>query len=224
MECILFDLDNTLYPPRCDLFGLIDKRINSYMHEVVGIALEDVDTLRRQYWQAYGVTMQGLMRHHQVDPEDYLYYVHDVDVASRLQVEPELRQALVSLPQAKVIFTNSCRSHTDRVLDALGVADLFDQVFDIRVADYMPKPYVEPYHRVLEHLGLAGSQCVMVEDSVANLKPAKDLGMTTILVGNAIPGPFVDRCLDEVVQLPAALADWMPAGGCIGSQPSVAGE
>jgi len=145
-------------------------------------------------------------------------------VASRLQVEPELRQALISLPQAKVVFTNSCRSHTDRVLEALGVADLFEQVFDIRVADYMPKPYVQPYHRVLENLGLTGSQCIMVEDSVANLKPAKDLGMTTILVGNATPGSFVDRQLDEVVQLPAALADWTVAGSRVAGQPAVAGE
>lgn len=224
MECILFDLDNTLYPPRCDLFGLIDKRINSYMHEVVGIPLQDVDTLRRQYWQTYGVTMQGLMRHHQVDPEDYLSYVHDVDVTSRLQLEPELRQALISLPQAKVIFTNSCRSHTDRVLDALGIADLFDQVFDIRVADYMPKPYLLPYHRVLGHLGLTGSQCIMVEDSVANLKPAKDLGMTTILVGNATSAPFVDRQLDEVVDLPAALDGWITTSPCASFQPAVTGE
>jgi putative hydrolase of the HAD superfamily len=215
MECILFDLDNTLYPSRCDLFGLIDQRINSYMHEVVGIPLEQVDILRRQYWQAYGVTMQGLMRHHQVDPEDYLHYVHDVDVASRLQAEPDLRQALVSLPQSKVVFTNSSRAHTDRVLGTLGISDLFDQVFDIRVADYVPKPYLQPYHRVLEQLGLTGSQCIMVEDSVANLKPAKDLGMTTILVGNATPGSFVDRQLAEVVELPAALADWGSTGASL---------
>lgn len=220
MECILFDLDNTLYPPHCDLFGLIDKRINSYMHEVVGIPLAEVDILRRQYWQDYGVTMQGLMRHHQVDPEDYLHYVHDVDVASRLQAEPELRQALVSLAQPKVIFTNSSRAHTDRVLGALGIADLFDQVFDIRVADYMPKPYVQPYHRVLEHLGLTGNQCVMVEDSVANLKPAKALGMTTILVGNAAAEPFVDRQLAEVLQLPEVLANWAAIGNCS----AIAGE
>lgn len=212
MQCILFDLDNTLYPPRCDLFSLIDKRINDYMHEVVGIPLEQVDGLRREYWQAYGVTMRGLMRHHRVDPEDYLHYVHDVNVASRLQADPALRAALESLPQTKVIFTNSSRAHTDRVLEALGIADLFEQVFDIRVAGYMPKPYLEPYHRVLECLGLPGKSCVMVEDSIANLKPAKQLGMTTVLVGDTEPQPFVDRHLPEVAQLPAALAASGPAG------------
>lgn len=206
MQCILFDLDNTLYPPRCDLFSLIDKRINSYMHEVVGIPLEEVDALRRQYWQTYGVTMQGLMRHHQVNPEDYLHYVHDVDVNSRLQTDHELRAALESLPWPKVIFTNASRAHADRVLGALGVADLFDRVFDIRVANYMPKPYLQPYRRVLEQIGLPGESCMMVEDSVANLKPAKQLGMTTVLIGNTAPQPFVDRHLAEVVQLPAVLA------------------
>ncbi|MDK2846889.1 MAG: putative hydrolase of the superfamily [Desulfuromonadales bacterium] len=212
MDCILFDLDNTLYSPRCDLFSLIDKRINNYMHEVVGIPLQQVDTLRRRYWQDYGVTMQGLMRHHQVDPEDYLHYVHDVNVGSRLHVDPELRKVLVSLPQTKVIFTNSSRAHVDRVLDALGVADLFDEVFDIRVADYLPKPYPEPYRRVLDNLGMAGERCMMVEDSVANLKPAKELGMVTILVGHAETEPFVDRQLAEVVQLPEILAGGTAAG------------
>jgi putative hydrolase of the HAD superfamily len=212
MQCILFDLDNTLYPPCCDLFSLIDTRINRYMHEVVGIPLENVDSLRRRYWQDYGVTMRGLMRHHRVDPEDYLHYVHDVDVRSRLQPDPELRQALLSLPQSRVVFTNSSRAHTDRVLDALGIADLFDAVFDIRVADYMPKPYLEPYQRVLDQLGLAGSQCVMVEDSVANLRPAKQLGMATILVGDAVPESFVDRHLAGVEQLPQTLACWTSCG------------
>jgi len=214
MHCILFDLDNTLYPPRCDLFSLIDKRINSYVHEVVWIPLAEVDVLRRRYWQDYGVTMQGLMRHHQVDPEDYLHYVHDVDVTSRLQADPELRRILMSLPQAKVVFTNSSRAHTDRVLEALGIDDLFERVFDIRVADYLPKPYFEPYHRVLEQLGVTGDRCIMVEDSVANLKPAKELGMATILVGKADVEPFVDCHLAEVLQLPDALTGWPAAGPC----------
>ncbi|MCD4688532.1 MAG: pyrimidine 5'-nucleotidase, partial [Desulfuromonadaceae bacterium] len=129
MKCILFDLDNTLYSPDRQLFALMDKRINSYMHDIVGIPLHQVDELRRSYWQRYGVTMQGLMRHHQVDPEDYLHYVHDIDVPSRLAPDPELRQALQSLSQRRVVFTNSSVCHSERVLQALGLSDLFEEIY-----------------------------------------------------------------------------------------------
>jgi putative hydrolase of the HAD superfamily len=212
VDVILFDLDNTLYPPERELFSLIDRRINRYMHEVAGIPLEEVDVLRRRYWEQYGVTMQGLMRHHQVDPEDYLRYVHDIDVASRLQPDAALRRALQSLPQQRVVFTNSSLCHTERVLNALGVADLFDRVFDIRVADYRPKPWPEPYRQVLAQLGRPGSACAMVEDSVANLRPAKELGMATILVGDNRPEPYVDAHLPEVLQVPETLAAWTDSG------------
>jgi putative hydrolase of the HAD superfamily len=204
-EIILFDLDNTLYPAERELFSLIDKRINHYMHKVVGIPAEQVDSLRRRYWRDYGVTMQGLMRHHQVDPEDYLHYVHDVDVRSRLQPDPQLRRTLAALPQRRMIFTNSSLDHTERVLDALGVRDMFERVFDIRVAGYLPKPYAEPYREILAQLGRPGAACIMVEDNVDNLQPAKKLGMTTVLVGNAAPQPYVDVHLPAVHQVASAL-------------------
>ncbi len=208
MNCILFDLDNTLYAPDRHLFGLIDKRINSYMHEVVGIPLEQVDELRRSYWQRYGVTMQGLMRHHQVDPEDYLHYVHNIDVPSRLSPDPALRQALLALPQRRAVFTNSSLCHSERVLQALGLDDLFEEIYDIRVANYQPKPYPEPYRAVLDRLGAAAADCIMVEDTLENLLTAKQLGMGTVLVGPPCNEPFVDVRIDHAVQMPTAVAFW----------------
>jgi len=136
MDVLIFDLDNTLYSPERELFSLIDVRINRYMTEVVGIPAPEVDALRRRYWQLYGVTLQGLIRHHGVDPEDYLTYVHDVDVSSRLDPDPQLRQVLEMLPQRKTVFTNGSVCHADRVLAALGIQDMFETVYDIRVADY----------------------------------------------------------------------------------------
>ena len=193
MDAILFDLDNTLYPPERGLFSLIDVRINRYMQEVAGIPAAAVDGLRRRYWAEYGVTLGGLIRHHGVDPEAYLEYVHDVDVDSRLAPDPGLRAVLQRLPQRKVVFTNGSRRHAERVLAALGVTDQFEELFDIRIAAYRPKPYPEPYHQVVASLGLPASRCVMVEDSPENLRTAKSLGMRTVLVGTTTSTPsFVD--------------------------------
>jgi len=209
MEFILFDLDNTLYSSERELFPLMDERINRYMNEVVGIPLTEVDTLRRSYWQRYGVTMQGLMRHHGVDPEDYLAYVHDIDISSRLSPDPALRKALAAVPLRKAVFTNSSRGHSERVLNALGLSDLFEEIFDIRVANYLPKPFPEPYHAVLDLIEISASRCIMVEDSPKNLQTAKDLGMGTILVGALPRTPHVDVHIPAAGEISSALIHWI---------------
>ena len=205
MDVLLFDLDNTLYPPERDLFNLIDVRINRFMVEQVGIPESAVDALRREYWAAYGVTLQGLIRHYAVDPEAYLHYVHDVDVTTRLAPDPQLRGMLAALPQRKAVFTNGSSCHADRVMAALGVADQFESVYDIRVAGYRPKPYPEPYRAVLADLAVAPERCTMIEDSRENLRTAKQLGMTTVLVGAGATPEYVDLHLPDVRALGAAL-------------------
>ncbi|TLM62820.1 MAG: pyrimidine 5'-nucleotidase [Deltaproteobacteria bacterium] len=206
MDVLLFDLDNTLYPPERELFNLIDVRINRFMVEQVGIPADAVDSLRRAYWAAYGVTLQGLIRHYDVDPEAYLHYVHDVDVTTRLAPDPELRDMLAALPQRKAVFTNGSTCHADRVMNALGITDQFETVFDIRVAGYRPKPYPEPYRAVLAALDTTPQRCAMIEDSRDNLRTAKQLGMTTILVGPGATPAFVDLHLPDVRALGAALS------------------
>ncbi len=205
MKAILFDLDNTLYSAECGLFDLIDVRINRFMTDRAGVSPEEVNRLRVRYWREYGVTLQGLIRHHGVDPEEYLAYVHDVDVRSRVKPDPELRSVLHRMPQKKIIFTNGSRSHVDRVLAALEIEGLFDAVFDIRVADYRPKPFIEPYRQVLDALELEAADCLMVEDSLANLRTAKRMGMKTLLVGSLVEDNHVDHCVARVVQVTEAL-------------------
>lgn len=197
----MFDLDNTLYGADRALFNLMDVRINHYMHHVVGIEEKQVDTLRKRYWQQYGVTLQGLIQEHDADPEDYLDFVHDIDVPSRLSENRSLRAVLNRLPQRKFVFTNGSRCHARRVLDCLKIDDCFEGIFDIRVSDYVPKPQRPPYDAVLASTGLSGSECVMVEDSLENLHTASALGMKTILVTDKTAHQNVDavvRCAEEV--------------------------
>ncbi len=211
MDVLIFDLDNTLYSADKEIFSLIDVRINRYMTEVVGIPAPQVDALRREYWRLYGVTLQGLIRHHGVDPEDYLFYVHDVDVTTRLDPDHVLREALTTLPQRKAVFTNGSLSHANRVLAALGIEDLFERVYDIRVAAYQPKPFPEPYHAVLAALGATPERCVMIEDSRDNLHTAKKLGMGTVLVGTGQTPDFVDVHLESARQIHSGLRHWEEA-------------
>ena len=203
MNAVLFDLDNTLYHPEHDLFSLIDVRINRFMLDVAAIPHNEVDGLRRQYWQNYGATLQGLIRHHNIDPELYLDYVHDVDVTDRIKPDLSLRKSLATLRLPCYIFTNGSSQHAERVIRALGIADLFAGIFDIRIAAYQPKPNPEPYHGVLQQLGMPAKECVMIEDSAANLHQARNLGMKTILVQ---AGPQ-DNNFDLQVETAAAAAE-----------------
>lgn len=227
MQAILFDLDNTLYSAERALFSLIDVRINDYMHHVVGIELDQVDILRRRYWREYGVTLLGLMREHAADPEDYLHYVHDIDVASRLQANLPLRAMLHELPQRKFVFTNGSHDHARRVLGCLQIADCFERIFDIRIGNYIPKPNRLPYDEVLSATGLTAEHCVMVEDSLHNLDTASQLGMKTILVRTAQGAVMMsdqqgeqetaghgdealfDAVVDRVEQVGAVIKGWM---------------
>jgi len=210
MDAVLFDLDNTLYEPAREVFSLIDRRINRYMEEVVAIPQPEVDGLRRRYWKAYGATLQGLIRHYAIDPEDYLEYVHDVDLSGLLQPDLELRGSLQRLTTRRCIFTNGSRRHAERVLAALGLAGSFEEIFDIRIAAYQPKPNPDPYHGVLRQLGLAGKRCVMVEDSLDNLATAKRLGMTTVLVGGERTcNPAVDHQVATASLAAQLVASWL---------------
>ncbi|MBN2645841.1 MAG: pyrimidine 5'-nucleotidase [Desulfuromonadaceae bacterium] len=219
MKALLFDLDNTLYSASRALFNLIDVRINRYMHEVVGIAHERVDQLRRHYWQQYGVTLRGLMQEHGTDPEHYLHYVHEIDVSSRLDADPTLRAMLQQLPQRKVVFTNGSAEHALRVLECLQIEDCFEQVFDIRVSGYLPKPCEPPYCAVLRCLALPAGDCVMIEDSLANLQTAARLGMRTIHVAeqdDVLSDAAVDARVCRVHQVAHVLQGWQSRAGLQG--------
>ena len=211
MNAVLFDLDNTLYHPEHDLFSLIDVRINRFMLEVAEIPHAEVDGLRRRYWQNYGATLQGLIRHHDIDPESYLDYVHDVDVTTRIKPDHALRNSLAKLQPPCYIFTNGSQQHAERVTRALGIAEQFAGIFDIRIAAYQPKPNPEPYHGVLQALGIPAQECVMIEDSSANLRQAGDLGMKTILVQGGQEEDGFDLQVETAAAAAEAVWQWTEA-------------
>lgn len=198
MQKFIFDLDNTLYPEDLNVFPLIDARINTYMREILGIPDHEVDPLRRFYWKRYGVTLLGLIIHYQADPEDYLDYVHDVDLTRLLKPNQRLRNALEKIQCSRVIFTNGSTKHAENVLSALGLEGLFDEIFDVRIAAFRPKPFPEPYVEMLRRMDVEARYCVMFDDLPANLKTAKDLGMKTVLVGNRQADDYIDLRLERV--------------------------
>jgi len=206
LECILFDLDNTLYPKSLGIFDSVVERIRHYMERRMGFEKNLARELRQEYVKKYGSTLRGLMMHQNINPEEYLEYVHDVGVEERVPPRPELAELLRVIPFEKAIFTSGHRPHALRDLRCLGVEQFFPRIFDITFTRYIPKPNPEPYRQVLESLGLEGPACMMVEDLPANLRPAKEMGMSTVLVDQDLGGiqemdGFVDHEIGDILEL-----------------------
>ena len=181
---LFFDLDATLYSSSNGLWDQIRLRIYQFMREEVNIAEEDIPETRDRYWTTYGTTLEGLRIHHQVDPDDYLDYVHDLPLDQYLSQDPELKDLLSSLPQDLWVFTNADRRHADRVLKELDIQDLFSGIVDLLAMDFVIKPKPEAYQIAMSMAGAVQPEdCVLFDDLTANLIGAKDFGFTTVLVG-----------------------------------------
>lgn len=177
----VFDLDNTLYPASSSLFPQIDRRMRRFIADWFGIDEGAAHDLQKRYYREYGTTLSGLMRHDGVAPDLFLDYVHDVDHGV-LSPDPRLGAALDRLPGRKLIYTNGSVRHAEAVLERIGLAGRFEAVFDIRAADFIPKPQPEPYRRLIELYRFDPQGAVMVEDIHRNLRPAAALGMRTLWV------------------------------------------
>ena len=177
----VFDLDNTLYPVSVRLFDQIDAKMTDFVMRVTGADHAESDRLRHGYWRQYGTTLAGLMAHHQVDPVPYLIEVHDIDF-SVLTPDPALRRGIEALPGRRIVYTNGSAPYARKVIEARGLDGLFDAVYGVEDADYLPKPQEGAFAKVFGKDGLDTTRAAMFEDDERNLKVPHARGMKTVLV------------------------------------------
>ena len=211
IDTILFDLDETLYPHQNGIMQEIRRLILSFVQSRLGLTPEDAEALRLKYLRTYGTTMRGLQIHHNIDAEDYLDYVHNIPLHVYIQPNPELDAALATIPHRKMVFTNASREHAARVLSVLGVAEHFSRIVDIRDMGFRSKPQPDAYTRVCSLLQVHPQQCMLVEDNLRNLQPAKAIGMVTVLVSqnsedlNRVADYVLPR-IEDIATLPVLLS------------------
>lgn len=187
IENWVFDLDNTLYPADCNLFAQIDKRMGAFIAEQLDLDLAEARKIQKQYYFEYGTTLNGLMTCHDMSPDPYLEYVHNIDL-SPVQDNPELDTALGALEGPKYVYTNGSTAHAEGVLKKLGIDGHFEDIFDIRAAGFIPKPDQTAYEKFLTHTGIIPSSAVLFEDLERNLIAPHALGMTTVWINNGEMG------------------------------------
>ncbi len=175
----VFDLDNTLYPSETGLFDQIDVRMGTFISELLDIPRADARRVQKGFLVKYGTTLKGLMDEYGVDPQEFLSYAHAIDV-SPVTPDARLKKGLSDLDGLRYVFTNGDRKYAARVLERLEIDHLFEGVFDVIAADYVPKPHLETYERFVAHFDIDVHETVMIEDMARNLVPAADMGMTTV--------------------------------------------
>jgi putative hydrolase of the HAD superfamily len=205
-ETLFFDLDDTLYSPYSGIWEAIGDRMVQYMITKLGFSEMSAPGERERLFHTHGTTMRGLVAEHHIDEVDFLEYVHDIRIEQYLSKNPELRTILQSFPQRKVIFTNADTGHAIRVLDALGIQDLFELIIDIRSIKPWCKPQAEAFAKAIELAGINNPKnCVMIDDALRNLITAHDFGLYTIHVGAQEVIEPVDAAILNVEELPKVL-------------------
>ena len=180
-ETWIFDLDNTLYPVSAKLFDQIDKRMCSYIANFLKTSKSEAHKVQKSYFQEHGTSLRGMMENHKMDPIPYLEYVHKIDLSAIIR-DDQMERALDKLPGRKIVFTNAAASYAEKVLERLGIAHHFEDIFDIVAANFIPKPAPLVYQRFVKQYKIDSENSVMVEDILRNLKPAADMGMKTVWV------------------------------------------
>jgi len=179
----VFDLDNTLYPPQARLFDQIEVRMTQYVMDALGVDRARADHLRQHYWRHYGTTLAGLMREHDVDPTPYLVDVHDISF-DVLDPDPALAAQISALPGRCIVYTNGTAPYAEQVLAARGLSGLFDAVYGVEHANFLPKPERAAFETVFELDGTTTHTAAMFEDDPRNLKAPHDMGMRTVHVAD----------------------------------------
>jgi len=177
----VFDLDDTLYPRSVDLHGQMRDRVVTFIADHMKIDRTAAEAVHLDYYERFGSTLQAMVQLHGISPNDFLDFVHQIDLSVLVHNE-DLIDALRALPGRRIIFTNAPRGHATSALEVMGMADLFDAVASIEDSNFIGKPNLSAFSGFFDAHGVDPRQAAMFEDRPGNLLVPHELGMKTVLV------------------------------------------
>ena len=177
----IFDLDNTLYSADSGIFQQVHDLMNKFVSKHLNVERKKAKEIQRKYYKQHGTTLRGMMDNHGVDPEYFLKEVHKLDY-SIVDSNKKLNEELKKLKGRKIVYTNANLQHALDVLNRIELSNFFDYIFDIKMANYIPKPDLQPYKQIIKDFNLNPSTSAMFDDIAKNLVPAKKVGFTSIWI------------------------------------------
>ena len=177
----IFDLDNTLYSADSGIFQQVHTLMSKFVSAHLNIDIKKAKELQRKYYRQHGTTLRGLMDNHNVDPDHFLSEVHQLDY-SIVGPNFKLNRELKKLKGRKIIYTNANRQHANDILIRLELTNVFDEIFDIKTANYIPKPEVSPYEQIISEFNIDPITTIMFDDIAKNLVPAKNVGFASVWI------------------------------------------
>ena len=204
----IFDLDNTLYPAKADLFALMDVKMGEFIQGLLGCDADVARETQKRYFLEHGTTLSGLMHHHGIEPGDYLAYVHDISM-DRLEVDEALNGHIAALPGRRLIFTNGDADYAGRVLDRLGLGQAFELIHDIHACQYVPKPDPSGYDALCRAHDVDPTRAAFFEDMARNLAPAHEMGMTCVWIASHNDWAKASHDGDHVHHVVNDLTQWL---------------
>ena len=194
----IFDLDNTLYSGETRVFDQVSKKMSEYISKKLNVSTVEAKEIQKNYFYEYNTTLNGMIKNHKIDANEFLEFVHNIDI-DFLKKDPMLSEELKKLDGKKIIFTNGSKKHALNVTKRIGIDQYFDDIFDIIDSEFVPKPAIQPYKKLVEKHKIDPKLCGFVEDIARNLKPAYEMGMKTVWIENDEPwakkfsdGDFID--------------------------------
>ena len=177
----IFDLDNTLYSADSGIFQQVHELMGKFVSNHLNIGINEAKKIQKKYYKEHGTTLKGLMDNHGVEPDYFLAEVHKLDY-SIVNSNKDLNNELHKLNGKKIIYTNANMQHTLDVLERIELSNFFDEIFDIKMANYVPKPDIKPYEEIIKKYDLNPNSSAMFDDIAKNLVPAKKVGFTSIWI------------------------------------------
>ena len=177
----IFDLDNTLYSADSGIFQQVHTLMGEYVSKNLNIDIKEAKELQKKYYKQHGTTLRGLMDNHSIDPDHFLSEVHNLDY-SIVGPNEELNKELEKLEGRKIIYTNANFQHAENVLKRLELSHMFEEIFDVKSANYIPKPEILPYQKIIKDFNINIASSAMFDDIAKNLVPAKKVGFVSIWI------------------------------------------
>ena len=197
----IFDLDNTLHDAEKKIFPVINKKINNYISKVLNISLSEAESMRQKYWDEYGATLGGLIKHHGINPTEFLENTHTIiDFEGLISPMTDLVKVLSSVSERKILYTNAPRNYTNRVINVCQIEDYFDGIFTIEDSNYKPKPSKESIKSFINKFKI--KKAYFVDDVKENLETANQFGISTIWLTNEVEHPsYIDKKISKLKDL-----------------------